>query len=217
MDNKYNNNNNKYNNKYIAFDCETTGIHDKCDLLTVSFLILDSELNEKDSLNISLKQNNGYYIYPEALEINKIDIINHHQTSMDLIDARKKLLGFLNKNKMLYNLIPIGHNIAFDINFIKKSGLLKEEEYSNFISCNVIDTLTIAQFLKLCGKINEKQSLSLINLCSNYKIKRTKELEHSSEYDIKMTIQLLKLFTNIVDNNILDNNDDLTYKKRKLI
>lgn len=201
-------------NKYIAFDCETTGVNDNSNLLTVSFLILDNNLNEKDALNLSLRQNNGYYVHPKALEINKIDIIKHHNTSLDLIDARKKLLVFLTKNKGYFNLIPIGHNIQFDIKFIKQSGLLTEYEYNNYISCNSLDTLMIAQFLKLSGELHEKQSLSLVNLSSSCNLKRQEELEHSSEYDIKMTVKLLKFFTDIMYN--LKSNNTNTNKKRKL-
>jgi DNA polymerase III epsilon subunit-like protein len=198
-------------NKYIAFDCETTGINDNCNLLTISFLILDENLNENDCLNLLLKQNSGYYIYPEALEINKIDIIKHHQTSVELIDARRKLLDFLNKNKGQFSLIPIGHNIQFDIKFIKKSGLLTDKEYNSYISCNPLDTISIAQFLKLTGKLHQKQSLSLVNLCSNCKLKRDEKLEHSSEYDIKMTVKLLKFFKNMIENE-----NDIDNKKRKI-
>ena len=184
-------------NKYIAFDCETTGLDDKSNLLTVSFIILDNNLVKKDSLNISLKQNNGYYVNPYALEINKIDIIKHHNTSLDLIDARKVLLSFLDKNYHSFNLIPIGHNIHFDIKFIKKSGLLTDTEWSKYISCNVLDTISVAQFLKLSGKLHERTSLSLINLCNSFNLERNEDLEHSSEYDIEMTIKLLKHFLNL--------------------
>lgn len=199
--------------KYIAFDCETTGVDDNCNLLTVSFLILDSNLNQISSLNLSLKQNNGYYIYPEAMEVNKIDIIKHHHTSLDLIDARRKLLGFLNTYKGQFSLIPIGHNIQFDIKHIKKSGLLKEDEYSKYISYNVLDTISVAQFLKLTGNLHEKQSLSLINLCSSCQLKRDENLEHSAEYDIKMTIKLLKFFKNTIGPK---NDHNLENKKRKI-
>lgn len=183
--------------KFIAFDCETSGISTSSNLLTVSFIILDKDLNEKDTLNISLKTTSGYTIYPEALKINRIDIIKHHETATDLETSRKLVLDFLNKNKGLYNLIPIGHNITFDIRFIKSSGLLTDNEYNNFISCNPIDTLVIAQFLKMCGKLHEKQSLSLINLCNHFKLHGSKNLEHTSEYDIKMTIKLLRCLRDI--------------------
>lgn len=196
-------------NKYIAFDCETTGLDDKSNLLTVSFIILDKHLNKKDSLNISLKQNNGYYVNPYALEINKIDIIKHHNTSLDLIDARKVLLSFLNKN-VSFRLIPIGHNVNFDIKFIKKSGLLTNEEWSKYISYNALDTISVAQFLKLSGKLHERTSLSLVNLCSSCNLERNEDLEHSSEYDIEMTIKLLKYFLNL-EKECEQN------KKRKLI
>jgi DNA polymerase III alpha subunit (gram-positive type) len=197
--------------KYIAFDCETTGVNDNCNLLTVSFIVLDSELNEIDCLNISLKSNNGYHIYPEAMEVNKINIIKHHSNSIDLLDARRKLLTFLNKHKLQYSLIPIGHNIQFDIKFIKNSGLLTDSEYSRFISYNSIDTISIAQFLKLSGVLHEKQSLSLVNLCSTSQIKRQENLEHSAEYDTRMTIKLLKFFKSSILNE-----STKSMKKRKL-
>lgn len=203
--------------KYIAFDCETTGVNDDCNLLTVSFLMLNSNLKEMDVLNIALKQTNGYHIYPESLEVNKIDIIKHHNQSIDLIDARRKVLQFLQKYKGQYNLIPIGHNIQFDIKFIKKSGLLTEEEYTKYISYNALDTVVVSQFLKLSGKLPEKQSLSLINLCKSCNLKRNEELEHSAEYDIKMTVKLLKYFTKLIQLETDDQNGDkLITKKRKL-
>lgn len=197
--------------KYIAFDCETTGITDNCHLLTVSFIVLDSDLNEIETLNISLKQNNGYYVYPEAMAVNKINLVKHHSTSIDLIDARKLLHAFLRKHKLQYNLIPIGHNIQFDIKFIKKSGLLTDAEYASFISYNSIDTVCVAQFLKLSGFLHEKQSISLVNLCANAQIKRQENLEHSAEYDTRMTIKLLKFFKT----SILKDTGNVN-KKRKL-
>jgi DNA polymerase III epsilon subunit-like protein len=201
-------------NKYIAFDCETSGVSETSNLLTISFLILDKDLIQKDSLNISLKQTSGYNIYPEALQINRIDIIKHHQSSSDLQTSRKILLDFLNKNKGSYNLIPIGHNIAFDIRFIKSSGLLTDREYSNFISCNPVDTLIVAQFLKTCGKLNQKQSLSLINLCNHFKLDSCKNSEHTSEYDIKMTIKLLHCLKSICNTEILNEQTENSSVKR---
>lgn len=203
--------------KYIAFDCETSGVNDKCNLLTVSFITLDNDLNKIDSLNLSLKQNDGYTIYPEAMDINKIDLIKHHKHSLDLSQAKDKLLDFLRKNKGQYNLIPIGHNIKFDIKFIKSSGLLTEFEYSKFISYNSIDTVCVAQFLKLSGFLNEKQSLSLVNLCTFAKLQRKPTLEHSSDYDTHMTIELLKYFKSIISQASIISSPNLPNKKRKIM
>jgi len=182
------------NAKYIAFDCETTGVDERCNLLTISFIVLNKTLDIIDTLNLSLKHNFGYFIYPKALQINQIDIVKHHNNSTELVDAKRLLLYFLNKYKTQYNLIPIGHNISFDIKFIIASGLLTQNEYSNYISCNPIDTISVAQFLKLSGKLPEKQSISLVNLCNYFKLNKSSEtnLQHTAEYDIKMTIKLLR-------------------------
>jgi DNA polymerase III alpha subunit (gram-positive type) len=109
--------------KYICFDCETSGLDFiKNNLLSVSFIILDNSLNEIDRLNLFIKYEN-YNINIKALEVNKIDLIKHHNNinTVNKIQAKKLLLDFLSKNKNGQNLIPIGHNVNFDINFIKNN------------------------------------------------------------------------------------------------
>jgi len=67
--------------KYVTFDCETSGL-DSCkhNLLTACFIILDKNLIEIDRLNLSIKYEN-YTIDTKALEVNKIDMIQHHNNS----------------------------------------------------------------------------------------------------------------------------------------
>lgn len=210
------------NNMYLAFDTETTGIYsNKNNLLTACFIITDDNLIEIDRLNLSLKHND-YNVSIKAMEINKIDLIKHHYESVDLKSARNSLLDFLKKHKnsseLSYNktFTPIGHNVTFDINFIKNSGLLTENEYMSFISFNTLDTICIAQYLKLTGDLPKKQSISLINLCKYYGIESPSQVHsdgdlsktrqepyktgtsyHTAEYDIEMTLHLLRKFKSI--------------------
>lgn len=180
--------------RYIAFDCETTGFSDACNLLTVTFLALDNHLNVLNTLNLSLKQQNGYVVFPEALAVNKISLEKHHSESLSLEDARAALFAFLERHKTKYVLIPVGHNIAFDIRFIQNSGLLAPQEYSKYFSHNPLDTLTIAQYMKASGHLPLYQSVSLENLCTFYNIATSSTLQHTSHYDTVMTVNVLKEF-----------------------
>lgn len=184
---------------YLAFDTETTGITpSKHNLLTVCFIYLNEDLEEIDRLNLSIKYND-YTITIKAMEINKIDLIKHNSESLDLNKAREQLLSFLKKHKKRSTFTPIGHNIAFDINFIKGSGLLTEDEYNDYFTYNTIDTISIARYLKLTGDLPKRQSLSLQNLCNFYKLSSNKDNFHTAEYDIEMTVQLLRKFKSIND------------------
>ena len=192
--------------KYIAFDTETTGLDANVNnLLTATFIVLNDNLIELDRLNISLKSEN-YTVNPIAMEVNKIDLINHHNSSKDLIDTKAQLINFLKKNKTHFYLTPIGHNVAFDIQFIKK---LLGNEYNNYFSYNSVDTIVIANFLKMCGKLPERQSVSLSKLSEYYGIvgpvpQRRAGDEvlndhnfHTSEYDTEITVKLLKKFVEL--------------------
>lgn len=175
---------------YICFDTETSGLDPECNLLTACFIVLDENLNEIDILNLQIKDD-YYYVSARALEINHINLIEHtnDKSSVTLLQASKLLYEFLNKNKRGYPLVPIGHNLEFDIGFVKK--LLPNGDYNKFISFNKIDTIVLAQFLKLSNQISKYQSISLVNLAQLYNIKIPGQA-HTAEYDTKMTIEVLK-------------------------
>jgi DNA polymerase III alpha subunit (gram-positive type) len=176
---------------YICFDTETSGLDPLCNLLTACFIVLDENLNEIDILNLQIKHD-YYYVSTGALEVNHIDLImhNNHKSSVTLEQASKLLYNFLTKNKKgNHPLIPIGHNLNFDIPFVKK--MLSTTDYHKFISWNQIDTIVLAQFLKLNNKISKYQSISLVNLAQLYDIKIPGQA-HTAEYDTKMTIEVLK-------------------------
>lgn len=177
--------------RYIAFDTETTGVLSESNLLSVCFMILDSNLEVVDVLNLSIKHK-VYVVSLKALEVNGIDLLEHDKKSMTLYEARKELLVFLNINKGDKKYIPIGHNISFDIGFIKSSGLVKDIEYSELFDCNVIDTIVLCQNMKLRGRIGIDESLKLSNMCKYFGLKFEEANLHNAEYDIKMTVELLK-------------------------
>lgn len=209
--------------KYVCFDTETTGLDANVNnLLTATFIVLNDNLIELDRLNISLKSEN-YTVNPQAMEVNKIDLGKHHNSSKDLIDTKAQLINFLKKNKTNFYLTPVGHNVTFDIGFIKK---LLGNEYNNYFSYNYVDTIVIANFLKMCGKLPDRQPVSLSKLSEYYGMggftrdelarKRSApqrrmdneafndEAFHTSEYDTEMTVKLLKKFVelNVFENKI---------------
>jgi DNA polymerase III epsilon subunit-like protein len=186
-------------NMFLAIDTETTGINADCQVLTAYFLVLDTDLNEIAHLDLKIRY--PYYkVYTKALEVNKIDLVAHDREAIDVSQAKIVLEKFLNDHKPQFRYIPLGHNIQFDLRMLKNSGLLSEDAFSP----NVLDTIVIAQFLKTCKMIPSKQSLSLSNLIKYFGIKMPGTglgvvQFHTAEYDIRMTVQLLKHFTGIIN------------------
>lgn len=224
--------NKKLNMRFLAFDTETTGLNkNKCEILTAFFIILDEEFRIIDTLDLKIKH--GFYtVYPKALEVNKIDILQHHndKKSIYMREANRKLKTFLLDNKGNEKYIPIGHNINFDIDMIKSNELLDDLFFSKNISHHIIDTMTVGNFLKASKILPHELSLSLISLCNFLKLEDnvSQLAAHNAEYDIKMTIKLFKKFQEMVgkdevlslkeykqEDNGNDSDNKDKYKKRK--
>ena len=142
------------------------------------------------------------------LLLQQINIVSHNNDikSLFIDTARDNLLSFLHTNKEHSKFIPIGHNVHFDIQFIKHSGLLSESDYSYYISHIPLDTLHIASFLKLSGHIPQTQLLNLVSLCKylhitipNNNLKSVNFEPHNAEYDATITVELLKAFKKFID------------------
>lgn len=175
---------------YLAFDTETTGLAEDSNLLTAYFIIFDSNFTNLDTLNLKIKYNK-YTIYPKALEINGINIVDHHndEESVTIDEATRKLEEFVCGYDDKF--VLVGHNLNFDLKMSRLNGLFNNN-IENTFSDTIIDTLTLCRTLRSKGKIPKTQSLSLGNIVDYFGINESNENYHNAEYDILMTIKLLK-------------------------
>lgn len=196
--------------KYLVMDCETGGF-EGTSLLSFYFGVLDENFNVLDELDLLLRpKDHIYHINPEALEVNKIDLIAHDKIAIPYAEGGTKLFEFLQRNsavpkyfiptvpnahdKVLYEftiekLEPLGHNVSGDIRRVKED-LISPGSWDKFVSYRVQDTGTVGNFLKKQGKIPKEISGSLSSYCDYFKVDRTQA--HTAKGDVLMTAAVYK-------------------------
>lgn len=179
---------------YLCVDTETTGLNNDAQVLTAFFIILDSNFNEIDTLDLKIRYP-VYNVELKAFSINKINLSVHDKSALDLLDAKNTLNTFLKKHYNNKKYIALGHNVKFDLDKLSK----KFDIYYYVNNIFSLDTMQIAQFFKSSKQLLDTQSLSLKNLTEYYNIESEGEL-HNAEYDIKLTIELFKHFQNLLKN-----------------
>lgn len=189
-------------NYFLGIDIETGGLTTDVSLLTAYFgfyELVNGKFNRLDELDLKIKPNDGlYHITAESLDINKINLIEHNKVAISEKIAGQQLYKKLqewfaiSKDK----LIPVGHNVNFDIRKITTT-LISIGSWETFVSYRLIDTCTIAQFYRICGKLPDNLSCSLGHLSGYYKVQVTGQ-HHEAKCDVEMTMGVLeKLMKNI--------------------
>lgn len=175
---------------YFFCDTETTGITSESQVLTLYCCITNYLFDKIGELEILISYD-SYNIQPKALEVNGIDIIQHHNNpeSISLTAAKVKLENFIfNKSTISgKKLCFAGHATPFDISFLKKDFV------SNFNSKflkHTLDTGVIATLFKQVGLLPDDFEISLENLVKFYNVE-TKSL-HNAKHDVEATIAVLK-------------------------
>lgn len=182
---------------YIALDVETGGLTQDVSLLTAYFAFIrrcdNGDMVKLDDLDLKIKPNDDIYrVTAESLEINQIDLKQHNKIAITEKQAGTKLYD---KLRLWYadsddKLIPIGHNVAFDIRRVTNT-LVSVGSWEQYVSYRVLDTCTIAQFLRLRGDLPKDLSCSLVNL-SNYFNVEVDGLPHEAKYDTLSTVKVLE-------------------------
>lgn len=194
---------------YLFMDTETGGLTTDRSLLTVSMIPVDKDfqivpidyfdpiaqqvLHTDCGLYVAVKHDT-YVVDKQALAVNKINIVEHDATAVPLALTRELFNSFIRHTLQTFNrkyLVPAGHNVAFDANFIK-AYLLTESEWDTFFTYPALDTAAAARFLNAAGVIGGGYSLT--SLRNKFVPHMNGEL-HNAETDNLTTIELAKRFT----------------------
>lgn len=190
----------------IALDCEMGGIGDDKSLLTAYFALFHHHNNgnivKVDELDLKIKPNDDIYrVTTEALEINGIDLKEHNKGA---VYEKKAGTMLYDKLRGWYNdcgcnkLIPIGHNVGGDIRRITNT-LMSRGSWEQYVSYRVLDTCSIAQFLRITGNLPETLACSLTSLREYFKIELPEGVAHEAKFDALATVEVLKKLTDIVN------------------
>lgn len=187
---------------YLATDVETGGIGPDVSLLTAYIAILDENMEIMDELELAMRPDDKiYHVTAEALAINKINLIEHDKSEAtvsfgkagELFRTLIQLHSENGKNK----LIPLGHNVAFDMENLYRN-VLNKKEAQNYVSYRVLDTGSTGRFLITAGLIPETVSGSLGSYVKHFGIKEREA--HTARGDVLMTVDLMKAMIALVKN-----------------
>lgn len=182
---------------YFIYDCETAGKTKEFSILSLFGYVLDDNLNIIDEIDLKFKHKK-YCVDLEALKYNGIDLHEHDKNALDIEECSVTLALFLNKHTRGKNILltQVGHNIAWDFNFIQETVL---RNYSDFFSRHSLDLASLALLLKLTGKLPHDFKISLENLTVYFDINKNGLKLHEAKTDVWVTLQIIKKIVKLLE------------------
>ena len=173
----------------LIIDTETTGLsHNYNQVLTVGMLYCDISIKRPkflDSLHVRVKHDR-YNVSGIALKINKINLEEHHKIAIDSRKACLEMNRFIMKNKIRE--IPlIGHNIGFDIRFLRELYRQSQKEY--LLDLETVDTRNLWNNLKNRGIVPSTLKGSLRTVAEHFDV--SYEGAHDALGDCHITANVL--------------------------
>ena len=178
---------------FSILDTETTGLHvEKGDQIisVASLKVCDLKIDEKNYLDELVNPNMKI---PESST--KIHNITDEQvlSKPSLLEISEKILKFLKKS------VLVGHNINFDINFLKENS--KGSQLADRMKViKSIDTIYLTASL-----FPDLKNYELSNLCEYFNIKTDDQIRHSALGDCIITARLFLYLISIAQTKGIKN------------
>ena len=157
----------------LFIDCETSGLDPvKNQVLTTALVICDENENVVSSKELKLKQIEGRIIDEKALEVNKINLAEHNEKALPIaefcLEVEKFLTQYLSYNPPYSKVRVYGHNVKFDLDFLKHTFNKTYVEYP--FHYHYQDTMIIAVLFKDLGVLPIDLRINLGSLCAYFGI-----------------------------------------------
>ena len=150
----------------VFVDTETGGGRPEThSLLTVGLVTLDTKTGEVTRPVQVRVKHDLYCVSAEAMAVNGIDLIKHHEHAADAGHAAGEVRAYLQFKRKSRALLG-GHNVGFDVRFLK--ALLPD--WNELVVGAPVDTKVAAQFLIHAGKLPKTLNTRLADLAAHFGI-----------------------------------------------
>ena len=182
--------------RLLVIDTETGGVDPtKFSILTFAGAIWEDE-RILDTIEFSVREPR-VRVEPEAMLINRIDLNEHKRHAIAPQQATRMLGELLDRHFPGVPVSIAGHNVNFDVSFLKRLYRIAGEEYPSRFSRRHIDTASILGFLDLCGLISLAKP-SLDNALRLFEIPYETQSRHTALGDVLVTCELLNRMKGLV-------------------
>lgn len=187
---------------YLFFDCETGGLDPHYSLLTLAAIVTNEQFepicggNADDTLYLEIRHP-AYIVSPEAMAVNKIDLVSHSSRGLKLEDAQARFARWLERAHALsgaWRLTPAGHNVPFDQKFVWAQ-LMFNDQWEQHCGYHTLDTVTLAKFFNSTKQISSK--CNLVALCEYFNIQL--DDAHNALADCRASIALARQFSTMAN------------------
>lgn len=171
--------------KIVVMDTETGGLDASVhSLLQVGLMVCeDGKVLDKIRVNIV---HESYVVTEFAMKVNGIDLDTH--TGHTPEQAVEIITSFIKKH-FTKPAQTLGHNVTFDVGFMKELFKSVGADYDNVFSYRLLDTSSIARFLVFAEIIPPRGKLG--DLAKHFGIEFKDSDLHDALVDCEVTYQLL--------------------------
>lgn len=195
----------------MCLDCETGGLKaDENPITQFAGIILDDKLNEVNRFQTFIKPYEGLKITQAALDktMTSMDQINKGVTLPEFCTMLTKFAkqGNVGKGQWLRKPEVLGHNVPFDIAFLKRAYAYQGLELSDIFGNNngeidYHDTIKLARIKWSKFKSDEDSKYKLGSCCERMGI--TLHDAHGAMADVVATWKLFKAFSINLSNEVV--------------
>lgn len=174
--------------RFFAFDTETTGLDPtNAEIISIAMLLLDGSLNEL-SRKVVFALPEGP-VDPKAAAVNgytKEKWLDKGAVTQDVLF--KEVQSFLFGQR---DLLPLGHNVSFDVGFLQALFAKHGAKISEFLSYHKVDTVGIAIYYDLVTHGTVGSYYRLTELTSRFEIPH--DNAHDALSDVVSCVELFRI------------------------
>jgi len=187
--------------RLLVLDTETGGIDSATQsVLSVGLVVWDD--GQLVAQTEVLVAENPVVTTPEAMAVNRIDLERHKAQALPPAVAVERIEQFVAAHfgdafEAGEKVVLAGHNIGFDIGFLKRLYRLTEMPFERRFSHRSVDTASIMRFLQLCG-LAPAEALTSDGAFAFFGIEPALGDRHTALGDARATAELLQRLVGLV-------------------